>query len=186
PEGRPPGGVGRPRAGHPGARRRAQEAVAGPQAPGGAPDRGARSRRAPAGPDRPVPFRPPSPVARPGRAPAAAPRRGAGPREGALERRPAGAADRGRRQGGALALPRLVPAYENRGDLKTGSDLVAALGQAPGLRSLTPEALRKALKGYPPEVLKQADPLFGRLALDVAAKSKVLAELEPIVRTGEP
>lgn len=87
---------------------------------------------------------------------------------------------------GALILPRLLPAFGHCADREVGARLVEALARAPGLRSLTPAALREALQSYPPEVQAEASSLFQRLDVREDEKASRLAELEPILARGDP
>ena len=73
-------------------------------------------------------------------------------------------------EAGALMLPRLLPAFERSRDPRVGAALVAALGKAPGLPSLTPEDLERTLRVYPEEVQHQAEPLFRRLQTSEAGE----------------
>jgi putative membrane-bound dehydrogenase-like protein len=88
-------------------------------------------------------------------------------------------------QAGALEMPHLLAAYENGKSAAVGQRLVAALAQAPGLRSLEPASLRRALAPYPEAVRKEAEPLFKKLSVDVAAQKARLAELEPLLSGGD-
>ncbi|HEY2156747.1 MAG TPA: PVC-type heme-binding CxxCH protein [Isosphaeraceae bacterium] len=87
---------------------------------------------------------------------------------------------------GALTLPRLLPAFGQCADRQVGARLVAALSRAPGLRSLTPAVLRKALESYPAEVQAEASTLFQRLDVREEEMASRLAELEPLAAGGEP
>lgn len=89
-------------------------------------------------------------------------------------------------EAGALALPRLLPAFERSKDRRVGEALVAALARSPGLASLTPEAVGRAVRSFPPEVRRAAEPLRERLDVDAAEKSARLAELQPILDQGDP
>jgi putative membrane-bound dehydrogenase-like protein len=85
---------------------------------------------------------------------------------------------------GALELPLLLSAFEHSQNPAVGAKLIAALDQASGLRSLTPERLRRTLQQYPAEVTRAAEPLFKRLQTDAEKQKARLAELEPILRGG--
>jgi putative membrane-bound dehydrogenase-like protein len=84
----------------------------------------------------------------------------------------------------ALELPLLVPAFERSTDPGVGNALLAALSKAPGLPSLSPEALRRTLQAYPATVQRGAEPLFQRLHLDVQKQQARLAEFEPVLHGG--
>jgi putative membrane-bound dehydrogenase-like protein len=101
--------------------------------------------------------------------------------EGQLERLTAAVG-----RAGPLELPRLLPAFAGGTSPAVGKELVAALGRAPGFASLTPDALRTALKSYPADVQSQAAPLLQRLEPDGARQAARLAELAPLVQGGDP
>jgi putative membrane-bound dehydrogenase-like protein len=90
------------------------------------------------------------------------------------------------RSTGALCLPHLLKAYERGQDPRAGNALLDALRQAPGFRSLTKEALQRALKGYPEEVRRRAEPLFGELEFPEEEKASRLAELTNLLGRGDP
>ncbi|HYT88426.1 MAG TPA: PVC-type heme-binding CxxCH protein [Gemmataceae bacterium] len=85
---------------------------------------------------------------------------------------------------GPLELPGLLAAYERPAGAAIGKRLLAALAKAPGLPNLTPEALQRVLRGYPPEVQSAAAPLLKRLASDSEQQRQRLAELEPTLNGG--
>jgi putative heme-binding domain-containing protein len=89
---------------------------------------------------------------------------------------------------GAIVLPSLLPAFERSSDPGVGSALLTALGESPGLRSLTPSDLQRALRVYPDEIRRQAGPLLGRLQVSYQEQEKAsrLAGLEPILGQGDP
>jgi putative heme-binding domain-containing protein len=82
---------------------------------------------------------------------------------------------------GALEISPLLAAYERSKNPRVGEKLVAALGQSPGLPSLSPGLLRQLFQGYPPEVGLAAAPLLKRLEVDTEKQQARLAELEPIL-----
>jgi putative heme-binding domain-containing protein len=86
---------------------------------------------------------------------------------------------------GALELPKLVAAFERGSKLEVGKKFVAGLAGSPGLQSLTPEALRAALKNYPAEVGRQAEPLLKKLEGGIEEQKARLAELEPVLKKGD-
>ncbi len=86
---------------------------------------------------------------------------------------------------GALELPQLLAAFETSRNLTVGQRLVAALGQAPGLPSVSPEALRRTFQAYPPEVREAAEPLLQKLAVDTEQQKARLTELEATLAAGD-
>ncbi len=86
---------------------------------------------------------------------------------------------------GALELPKLLGAFERSRDPATGKRLVAALEKCAAVESLSPEALRRAIAGYPEEVARQAEKLFKRLEADTERMKARLAELEPALPGGD-
>jgi putative membrane-bound dehydrogenase-like protein len=86
---------------------------------------------------------------------------------------------------GALELPHLLAAFETSKNLAVGQRLVAALSQAPGLPSLSPEALRRTVQAYPEEVRQAAEPLLKKLAVDTEQQKARLVELEATVAAGD-
>jgi putative membrane-bound dehydrogenase-like protein len=87
---------------------------------------------------------------------------------------------------GPLEAPHLLSAFERTKRADVGRRLVAALGRSPGLPSLAPAALRRALEGYPDEVREAARPLFKRLEVDADRQRARLAALEPVLSGGDP
>ncbi len=88
------------------------------------------------------------------------------------------------RKAGALELPRLLPAFAGSRQAAVGDRLLSVLEHAPGFASLTADALRTTLKGYPAEVQSRAEPLLRRLEPDRAQQAARLAELAPRLRGG--
>jgi putative membrane-bound dehydrogenase-like protein len=86
---------------------------------------------------------------------------------------------------GALEMPHLLAVYEHSKSPEVGKALVAALDKAPGLHSLSPDALRRTLQGYPAGVRQAAGPLLKRLAVDTDKQRARLAELEPVLSGGD-
>jgi putative heme-binding domain-containing protein len=66
-----------------------------------------------------------------------------------------------------------------------GASLVDALGRSPGLGSLTPEALRRALSGFPEDVRHQGESLVRKLELPEDEKASRLAELTNLLGRGD-
>ncbi|HEX7899049.1 MAG TPA: PVC-type heme-binding CxxCH protein [Planctomycetota bacterium] len=79
---------------------------------------------------------------------------------------------------GGLELPRLLAAYERPN--KHGEKLLAALGKAPGVESLSADALRRTSAG------PHAAALLKRLEGDVEAQRARLAELASALEGGDP
>jgi putative heme-binding domain-containing protein len=86
---------------------------------------------------------------------------------------------------GGLELPHLLAPYEHNQTAAVGKGLVDALARSPALTSLTPDALRRTLHGYPAEVRDAAAPLLQRLAPDAEQQKARLAELEPLLTGGD-
>jgi putative membrane-bound dehydrogenase-like protein len=87
---------------------------------------------------------------------------------------------------GSLEISHLLAAFERGHSPAIGKKLLAALARAPGLTALTSEALRQTLKAYPQEVQQAARPLLQRLEPDLAKQKARLAELEPVLKGGDP
>jgi len=86
---------------------------------------------------------------------------------------------------GPLELPRLLGPYERSRDASVAGPLLAALAKAPGFASLSAEVLRRVLAGYPDEVRSASAPLLRRLEVDRQAQEARLAELEPLLTSGD-
>jgi putative heme-binding domain-containing protein len=84
-----------------------------------------------------------------------------------------------------LEMPQLLTAFERSQSRIVGQKLVASLGKAPGVQSLTPEALRRTLTKYPTDVQQSAQPLFKQLEADAAAQSQMLTTLKPVLTGGD-
>jgi putative heme-binding domain-containing protein len=85
---------------------------------------------------------------------------------------------------GPLELTRLLRAITAK-DEKTGRALIAALAKAEGLGGLSESGLRTALAPFPPDVREAAAPLLKKLAIDIEAQAKRLAELESNLKGGD-
>jgi putative membrane-bound dehydrogenase-like protein len=85
---------------------------------------------------------------------------------------------------GPLELTRLLRALTAK-DEKTGRALIAALAKAEGLGGLSESGLRTALAPFPPAVREAAAPLLKKLAIDIEAQAKRLAELESNLKGGD-
>jgi putative heme-binding domain-containing protein len=88
-------------------------------------------------------------------------------------------------EAGPLELPPLLGAYERSKDPAVAQDLLAALAKAPGLPSVSTEILLRALAGYPDKVRSTAAPLLHRLEEGRQGQKARLAELEPLLRSGD-
>jgi putative membrane-bound dehydrogenase-like protein len=86
---------------------------------------------------------------------------------------------------GALEMPHVLAAYERSRNPEVGKKLLAALDQAPGAQALSPDALRRTLRAYPPAVRQAAAPLLKRLAVDTEKQKARLAELAPVLSGGD-
>ncbi|MCI0462830.1 MAG: HEAT repeat domain-containing protein [Gemmataceae bacterium] len=86
---------------------------------------------------------------------------------------------------GPFELPHLLAAFERSRERTVAERLLAALGKAPGLESLSAEALRRTLAGYPEEARAAATPLLKRLEVDREQQQARLAELEPLLKSGD-
>lgn len=86
---------------------------------------------------------------------------------------------------GALELPRLIGAYARSGNAAVGKKLLAALEAAPGVASLSGDALKAALAKQPDEIRKAAAPLLKRLSADVEAQKAKLADLKDVLSGGD-
>jgi putative membrane-bound dehydrogenase-like protein len=85
---------------------------------------------------------------------------------------------------GALEMPALVAAFETNSSTDVGNALIAALEKSPGLTSLTPAALEKALKQCPDDVRKKAVKLTDRLQVDAVKQKAQLDELQTLTTGG--
>jgi putative heme-binding domain-containing protein len=87
---------------------------------------------------------------------------------------------------GALELPKLLGAWERSTSANAGRKLVAALEKAASFESLSAENLRKALQNQTDDVRAAASPLLKRLEVDTEAMKAKLAELDGVLREGDP
>jgi putative heme-binding domain-containing protein len=85
----------------------------------------------------------------------------------------------------ASELPHLLAAYERSKSAELGTKLIAALEKTPALSALSPGQLRGALKSFPAEVQKSAEPLIRKLAVDEATQRAKLAELSVVWKNGD-
>ena len=86
---------------------------------------------------------------------------------------------------GPLELLPLLAAYERSKNPAVAHSLLAVLPKAPGFTSLPGEALRGVLAGYPDAVRTAAIPLLKRLEVDRQTQKARLAELEPLLASGD-
>jgi putative heme-binding domain-containing protein len=86
---------------------------------------------------------------------------------------------------GPLELPRLLPAFERTKNPALGRKLLVALKTSPGLESLSGEALRRVIRGFPPEVREEASALQKRLEADTERMKAKLDEMEPVLKGGD-
>lgn len=87
--------------------------------------------------------------------------------------------------GGVLELPKLITAFERSHDAAIGRQLVAALGNAPGLKSLQSEQLASALGNFPDDVRAAAEPLVKTLSAGREKQAARLNELGDVLAGGE-
>ena len=87
-------------------------------------------------------------------------------------------------EAGPLELMPMLEAYEHSTNPSVAASLLGALAKAPGLQSLTGEALRRVLAGYPEAVRATAIPILKRLEVDRQTQEARLAELEPLLHSG--
>lgn len=78
---------------------------------------------------------------------------------------------------GPVEVDRLLDAFAQTGDEKVGHPLIAALKASPARSALAPDALRKRLAGYSPEVQKEAGELYAALDAAAAGQRAKLEEL---------
>jgi putative heme-binding domain-containing protein len=85
-----------------------------------------------------------------------------------------------------LELPRLLEIYERINNPPITRQMLTALEAAPALESLTLDAVRRTLQGYPEDVQQAARPILKRLEPDGNKNKARLAELMPALKRGEP
>jgi len=86
---------------------------------------------------------------------------------------------------GALEVPHLAAPFERSKSPEVGKKFLAALDKSPGFTSLSGDALRKLLLGFPPEIQQAAKPLLARLEVDSAQQQAKLKELAPVLTGGD-
>ena len=89
-------------------------------------------------------------------------------------------------EAGPLELPALLGAYERSRDPAVAERLLVVLAKAPGAASLSAESLRRVLVDAPDRVRGAAAPLLRRLEASRQGQEPRLAELEPLLRNGDP
>jgi putative membrane-bound dehydrogenase-like protein len=86
---------------------------------------------------------------------------------------------------GAMEMPHLLSAFEQSRSDVVGTALVKALADAPGLASLSPAAIDRALQGYSKTVRDDSPKLVKRLAIDMAAQKIKLDDLSGTLTGGD-
>jgi putative membrane-bound dehydrogenase-like protein len=86
---------------------------------------------------------------------------------------------------GALEIPHLLAAFETAKSNEVGTALMKSLAQAPGLASLSPAAIERAMRGFSKNIQEQARLLTKRLAIDVNQQKTKLDELESLTKGGD-
>jgi putative membrane-bound dehydrogenase-like protein len=87
---------------------------------------------------------------------------------------------------GPLELPKVLGAYARSKDPGVGNGLAATLEKSPAVESLSPESLRQAFQGYPPEIQAKARPILRRLEADVEQQKERLSGLDRSLKAGDP
>jgi putative heme-binding domain-containing protein len=88
-------------------------------------------------------------------------------------------------QAGPLEAGRLIAAFEQSGDARAGKALLTNLEHSPGLASLSPGALRNALRNYPADVRDAADALLKKIDVGAEEQKKHLTELQNLLGGGD-
>jgi putative membrane-bound dehydrogenase-like protein len=86
---------------------------------------------------------------------------------------------------GAMELPKILSAFERSKSAEVGHKLLAGLNATKAVNSLTPDALRSALKNFPDEIRAEAAPLLKKIDLDGEEQKAKLAQLEPLLTGGD-
>jgi putative membrane-bound dehydrogenase-like protein len=89
------------------------------------------------------------------------------------------------RSAGPLEIGPLLAAYEHSADDEVGLQLLSALKEAKGLRSLRADMVRPRIAKFGPRVQKEAEPLLAKLDPDAAAQRKRLEEMLASLPTGD-
>ena len=88
-------------------------------------------------------------------------------------------------QAGPLETGRLVAAFAQSGDARAGKALLTNLEHSPGLASLSPGALRNAVRNYPADVREAADALLKKIDVGAEEQKKHLTELQTLLDGGD-
>lgn len=88
-------------------------------------------------------------------------------------------------EAGPLELSPLLGAYGRSKTPSVAEHLLSALAKAPGLQSLSAEALRRVLASYSDGIRGTAAPLLQRLEEGYKHQEARLAELQPLLRSGD-
>lgn len=83
-----------------------------------------------------------------------------------------------------VELGHLLAAFEKSRSPVVGKQLIAALAQAPGLESLSPDTLDRTLKDYSNAVREAAGSIYTRLNAGLEKQRSRLTELEPVLSGG--
>ncbi|HVS34508.1 MAG TPA: c-type cytochrome, partial [Gemmataceae bacterium] len=86
---------------------------------------------------------------------------------------------------GPLETSCLVAAFEQSSDGRAGQALVQALAHSPGLPSLSPGALRTAVRNCPAEVREAAEGLLRKIDVGAEEQKKHLTELQSVLNDGD-
>jgi len=86
---------------------------------------------------------------------------------------------------GPLEMPRLIGVFERSRNAGLGKKLLATIDAAPGFQSLSADALRKVLQGYPDEVRQQAAPILKKLEVDTAQMTQKLDSMTGLLSKGD-
>ncbi len=86
---------------------------------------------------------------------------------------------------GPLEAGRLVAAFGQSGDARTGKELLANLEHSPGLAGLSPGALRDAVRSYPADLREAADALLKKIDVGAEEQKKHLTELQTLLDGGD-
>jgi putative membrane-bound dehydrogenase-like protein len=86
---------------------------------------------------------------------------------------------------GPLELDPLLSAFKQTADTGIGRKLVAVLKQSKSAKSLRPEMLQRRLKGFGPDVQKDAQELYASLSPDAGKMKARLDELQATLPAGD-
>jgi putative membrane-bound dehydrogenase-like protein len=88
-------------------------------------------------------------------------------------------------EAGPLETGRLVAAFEQSGDTTVGKALLTNLEHSPGLASLSPGALRSAVRNYPAAVQDVASALLKKIDVGAEEQKKHLTDLQSLLNGGD-